>query len=161
MRRYASALLRYASDALRRESVRLFQVAMYSAYVGAGVHMAIVGAVPNVVSQALGYWAHFGWVGLLIGCPLLTVAGMWVERCRSVVTGVRMQIGGDLGVACAGGAYVHALTSASFSAGRSTLAMWVVLALSGCSLIMVARSIQKLCSASAALRAIDEDGPDA
>lgn len=137
---------------LDTESVRHYQTLVYCAYIIAGVHALWVGALPNAVGQTLGVPAHIGWVALIIGGPLLTFAGMWLEARH--VAGLWFQIAGDAGVAFASATYVAALSQTLY-AGRATFAMWVVLALALSALALVVRGVRKVRAVAVVVRRLD------
>ena len=146
--------LRRAVSVLDRESVRPFQVLVYCAYIGAGVHAVCEGNLPTTVAQILGPAAHVGWVGLLIVCPLLTFVGM-VFEARSPA-GLLLQLAGDTGVAVASAVYGAARARAAW-AGGATFALWVVLALGLCAIALVVRGVRKIRAIGRVVRSMDRD----
>jgi hypothetical protein len=134
------------------DSVKPFQVVVYSGYLGAGVHALFTGEVPGAVGQLLGPLAHVGWVALLIACPLLTFAG--IPIARRTPRGLWLQIAGDSGICFASALYVAALSRTVY-AGRATFAMWVVLALGVCAAALVVRNIRTLRAVAVVVRRLD------
>ncbi|MBF6315058.1 hypothetical protein IU436_25450 [Nocardia farcinica] len=134
------------------ESVKPFQVAVYTGYLGAGIHATCTGEIPNAVGQILGPAAHLGWVALLIVGPLATFVG--IPIARRTPRGLWLQIAGDAGVASASLIYVVALSQTVY-AGRASFAIWVVLALAICAGALVVRNVRVLRAVARVVRRLE------
>ncbi|WP_280265332.1 hypothetical protein [Nocardia wallacei] len=139
---------------LDSESVRAYQILVYLAYLAAGLNSLWAGSTPSVVAQSLGPVADAGWVALVVGGPLVTFAGMRLERRH--VAGLWMQLAGDCAVACASVTYVAAVSQTVW-AGRSTFAVWVVLALAVCAAALVVRGVRKLRTVTRIVRRMNDE----
>lgn len=146
--------LREAARIAAEDSVRGYQVVMYTAILCAGVWALCAGEIPNAVSQILGRYAHIGWVGLLIVAPVSTFVGMWWERKR--VSGLWLQLAGNGGIAFALATYVLALSRTVY-AGRATFALWVVLGLAVCAFRLVVRDWRRIRMVARVVRSMDSD----
>ncbi|MBF6298202.1 hypothetical protein IU459_11690 [Nocardia amamiensis] len=136
------------------EGVRSYQTTMYAFILLAGLWAIRAGEIPTAVSQILGRWAHFGWVGLLIVGPLMVFAGMALELRRPV--GLWLQLFGNTAVAFALATYVLALSRTVY-AGRATFALWVVLGLVVCACRLVVRDVRKVRVVARVVRRLDGD----
>ncbi|WP_280389323.1 hypothetical protein [Nocardia wallacei] len=136
------------------DSVKPFQVLVYAGYLAAGVHALIARRPPTAVSQILGPAAHFGWVTLLVLCPLLTYAG--IPIARRTQRGLWLQVAGDSGIASASALYVAALSQTVY-AGRASFALWVVLVLGICAGALVVRNVRTLLAVGRVVRSMNRE----
>ncbi|WP_280246761.1 hypothetical protein [Nocardia abscessus] len=144
--------LREAARIVDEDSIRTYQVTMYAFILIAGVWAVCAGEIPNAVSQILGRPAHVGWVGLLIAAPLVTFAGIAIERRR--VLGLWLQLAGNGGIAFALATYVLALGRTVY-AGRASFAVWVVCGLVACACRLVWRDWRRIRVVARAVRSMD------
>lgn len=135
------------------ENVRHYQIIVYLAYVCAGVQALLLGAPPNAVAQAMGHTVSLAWIGMVMVCPALSLAGIWVDR-RGEPSGLWMQIAGDAGVAFASAAYVVALMQATW-AERATFAAWIAAALGVCAAGMLVRDVRRVLLAGRMVQEIE------
>lgn len=137
------------------ESVRHYQVIVYLAYVVAGAQALLLGAPPNAVAQAMGHGVALAWIALIIACPVLSLAGLWLDR-RGRPNGLWLQIAGDAGVAFASAAYVTSIVQATW-AERATFAAWVVGALGVCAAAILVRDVRRVVLAGRFARELERE----
>ncbi|MFH5211439.1 hypothetical protein ACHIPZ_25025 [Antrihabitans sp. NCIMB 15449] len=122
------------------ESVRHYQNIIYAAYICAGVH-AIVSNPPGAVTRVMGEMFDAIWTAMLIVCPLLGYLGNWLRRHN--LSGLWVQLSGDIGFTFATWAYVAAIVQATY-AKNATFAAWLAAAIGLCAIGVVVRDIRLL-----------------
>lgn len=132
--------MRRVTLAIDSESVRLFQVIVYTAYVIAGIQSLALGAPPNAVAQAMGHRAALAWTLLIMVGPVLSLLGLWRG---SWPFSLHLQLAGNSGVAFASAAYVVAVLQATWSE-KATFAAWMATSLAVCGVLMVVHDIRRI-----------------
>lgn len=134
-------------------SVRPFQVIIYTGYIAAGGQAALLGAPPGTVSQAMGHRVAWVWIGMLIGCPLMSLVGLALRRW---VMSPWLQLSGNIGVTFASAAYVDAVLQATW-ADRASFAGWVTASLTMCAAWMVVGDVRRIVAVDREMREIGCD----
>lgn len=122
------------------ESVRHYQNVIYAAYVFAGIH-SLVSNPHTTVTRVMGETADTLWTWMLILCPLIAFAGMWVRRTN--ISGLWLQLAGDIGFAVATWSYVAAIVQATY-AKQATFSAWLGAAIGLCALGVIVRDVRVL-----------------
>ena len=133
-------LLRALAAWIDSESVRHYQNVIYAAYLCAGVH-ALIANPPSAVTRVMGESIDTIWTWLLIICPAISFAGLWVRRHN--LAGLWLQLAGDVGFLFSTWAYVAAIVQTTY-ARNATFAAWLGGAIGLCALGVVVRDVRLL-----------------
>lgn len=131
------------------ESVRHYQAVIYTTMIIAGMQMAILRKLPSAVGQALGAGFNVAFVVLTIISPLITLcARRWLA---DRLAGLQLQFAGDIGVVGALGVYAYCVRQPPWG-DKATFSFWMILGLTVCAGLIVARDIRRIRVAGAMIR---------